>query len=572
MTTLHRPNWYLACLVLLCCCCTAQAENSIGVRGEIGCREDAKRVARLQISRPGIYENYLVDSEWAGGNRVKITADDVTLRHCEIRNATGNGVGVFAENVTIEGCKIHHLLNSTFDQQHDAHGITGRWSNVTIRDCEICYVSGDCVQFDPDRRSTGSVLIENCTFWTGPLPDAVAGFNKGERPGENAFDSKTPPDGPRCRLTMRNCLMYGWNQPGQITLMAAVNLKENVQATVENCLFRDNQVCFRLRGPTGRGDARVSINDCAIFDAAVGVRMENKIRDLKIRNLAFGPQVQRKYHMVGGGPFPGYDNQDEAKAGSFESILKNGQARAAAPQPSANEKPKQAQAEAVSGAPQGSLTKAADPRWPLVREGHYVQWLDRVWNTRKPAKIWQDGQVGSLGQHNGTGTYLGDDKVNYGTVEMEVKFDDGYLAPEGGGKHFLEIMSWIADRSDRDAVKERPWSRIEVTNLGDRLRCLVWNYGSHFRGRATAIFPVGPALKPDRWYRVRFDWSCRQTSGKVTIHIDDRSYSSDFKFVPNTEGPGRFFLFGHVETTQPEGRLHFREFKVSGSRSPLQSR
>ncbi len=106
--------------------------------------------------------------------------------------------------------------------------------------------------------------------------------------------------------------------------MAALNIKENVQATIENCLFRDNEVCFRLRGPTGRGDALVTINNCAIFDARVGVRMEDKIRDLKIRNLAFGGGVARKYHMVGRGPFLGYNNQDESKAESFESILKNG--------------------------------------------------------------------------------------------------------------------------------------------------------------------------------------------------------------------------------------------------------
>ena len=322
------PCWILVgfaatCIVFLSSW-NARAESAIGVRGDVGCRENPKRVNRLQITKPGVYEDYIVDSEWAGGNRVKITADNVTLRNCEIRNATGNGVGVFGKNVTIENCKIHHLLHSTFDQQHDAHGITGRWYNVTIRNCEICYVSGDCVQFDPDRKSTGKVLIENCTFWTGPLPADSAGFKKGERPGENAFDSKTQATGPRCELTIRNCLMYGWKQPGQIGLMAAINLKENVQATVENCLFRDNEVCFRLRGPTGRGDALVTVNNCTVFDSKVAVRMENKIRDLTIRNLAFGDGVERKYHMVGRGPFPGYDNQGESKAESFDSILKNG--------------------------------------------------------------------------------------------------------------------------------------------------------------------------------------------------------------------------------------------------------
>ena len=300
------------------------SQNAIGVSGKVGCLKDPKQVDRLIIDKSGVYENYLVDSNWQGGNRVKITADNVTLRNCEIRNATGNGIGVFGKNVVIENCRIHHLLNSTFDKQHDAHGITGRWNNVTIRNCEIYYISGDCIQFDPDRKSTGKVLIENCSLWTGPLPADAAGFKKGERPGENAFDSKTPPKGPRCELTMRNCLLQGWKQPGQISLMAALNIKENIKANIETCLFQDNEVCFRLRGPTGRGDALVTIDRSAIFSAEVGVRMEDKIENLSINHLAFGSNVKRKYHMVGRGPFPGYKNQNETKANSFETLLKTG--------------------------------------------------------------------------------------------------------------------------------------------------------------------------------------------------------------------------------------------------------
>ncbi len=219
----------------------------------------------------------------------------------------------------------------------------------------------------------------------------------------------------------------------------------------------------------------------------------------------------------------------------------------------------------AAGAP--SLARpapAAEARWPGIREGHYVNWVGRVWNTRKRAKISQAGGVGTLGQRNGTGTYLGEERVNGGIVELDVKFDAGYLAPQGGGKHFLEIMSWMADRGDREAIRAKPSSRIELANLGDRPRCIVWNYGPHFQGRATRIFPIGPAFKPDRWYRVRFDWSYRQPGGQVTIHVDDRSYSEKFELVKGTIGPGRFFLFGHVETTQPQGRLHFRNFKVSG--------
>jgi len=241
------------------------------------------------------------------------------------------------------------------------------------------------------------------------------------------------------------------------------------------------------------------------------------------------------------------------------------QATADAGERSANREPGEAEAKAESRSSRGSLPAAADQRWPGVREGHYIKWLDRVWNTRKPAKIWQDGEVGILGQHNGTGTYLGEDKVGGGSVEFDVRFDAGYLAPEGGGKHFLEIMGWIADRSDREAIRTRPWSRIELARLGDRPRCVVWNYGPHFRGETTELVPIGPPFKPDRWYHIRFDWSYREPAGRVTIHVDERSYSVEFEFVPKTVGPGRFFLFGHVETTQPEGRLHFRDFNIGNT-------
>ena len=299
-------------------------QSPIGVQGPVGCRDKPKKVERLQITKPGVYENYLVDCNWAGGNRVKITADNVTLRHCEIRNASGNGVGVFAKNVTIENCKIHHLLAGTFKEQHDAHGITGGWNNVTIRNCEIYYVSGDAVQFDPDRRTQGQVLIENCTFWNGPLPEDAGTFKKGERPGENGVDTKTMPKGARSVLIVRNCYFHGWNQPGQIGNMAALNLKENVHAKIENCVFRDNEIAFRVRGPGSRGGALVEIKDCAVYEGKVGIRMEDKVRDLKVETLAFGLGVQRKYHEAGGGVGSGYVNTGELKALPFEQLMKEG--------------------------------------------------------------------------------------------------------------------------------------------------------------------------------------------------------------------------------------------------------
>ncbi|MGC3965943.1 MAG: right-handed parallel beta-helix repeat-containing protein [Pirellulales bacterium] len=299
-------------------------EPAIGVRGEIGCRERPREVERLEITKPGVYENYLVDSRWAGGNRVKITADDVVVRHCEIRDASGNGIGVFGRNVVVENCRIHHLLSGTYAEQDDAHGITGRPQKLVVRNCDISYVSGDCLQFDPARDPWDDVLVENCTLWTGPLPADAAGFKQGERPGENAFDSKTPAAGLRSRITFRNCLFHGWNQPGQVNMLAALNLKENVEAAIKNCVFRDNQVCFRLRGPGKQGGALVRIADCAVYDSALGIRMEDKLENLKIERLGYGSGVVRKLQQTDGGPWPGYENSGEFAAPSLEEAVARG--------------------------------------------------------------------------------------------------------------------------------------------------------------------------------------------------------------------------------------------------------
>lgn len=302
----------------------AQKAKAVGTQGNVGCLKDPKKVDRLEITKAGTYENYLVDGKWGSGNRVKITADDVTLRNCEIFNCGGNGVGVFGKKVVIENCKIHHCLQGSFKEQKDAHGITGRWSDVTIRNCEIYYVSGDALQFDPDRKGTGKVTIEDCTFWTGPLPVAANGFEKGQRPGENAIDTKTVPRGERAVLIVRNCYFHGWQQPAQIDNVAALNLKENVHAKIENCVLRDNQIAFRVRGPGSRGGAMVEITNCAVYDSTVGVRIEDKIRDLKIDKLGFGGKVGRKYHEVGGGKGEGYKNTGEHEAPAIEELLKKG--------------------------------------------------------------------------------------------------------------------------------------------------------------------------------------------------------------------------------------------------------
>lgn len=303
----------------------APERNAIGAGPDAGCGPDARRVRQLVIDEPGVYENYLVDGAWGGSTLVKIRADNVTLRNCEIRNGTGNAVTVYARDVVIESCRIHHVLAGTFADQQDAHGITGQPHNLVIRNCEIGIVSGDAVQFDPGRASWGNVVIENCTLWTAPLTEDAAGFRQGERPGENAVDTKQRAANPRSDLVIRNSLFYGWNQPGQIANLAALNLKNHVEVRVENCVFRDNEICFRVRGDTGEyGGALVSIDNCAVYDSSVAVRAEDRIENLKVRRLGIGPNVERPFVAAGGGTGPGYESVDEYAAPKLEKVLRQG--------------------------------------------------------------------------------------------------------------------------------------------------------------------------------------------------------------------------------------------------------
>lgn len=295
----------------------------MGAQGAVGAPAGAKVLDRLEITRSGVYENLVIDGHWRSGNLVKITADDVTLRNCEIRHSSGNGIGVFGSRVVIENCRIHHLLNGSFEEQKDAHGISGRWGDVTIRNCEISYPSGDCIQFDPDRQSNGKVLIENCTLWTGALATDMAGFKAGQRPGENAVDTKVKVDGPRCQLIIRNCHMHGWNQPAQIDNVAALNLKENVDAEVIRCVFQNNEIALRLRGPGSRGGAHVTVKDCVIFDSQTGIRAEDKIEQLKLINMGFAGDVLQRTAFANGKPGEGFENLGEHDAtASVEDFLK----------------------------------------------------------------------------------------------------------------------------------------------------------------------------------------------------------------------------------------------------------
>lgn len=308
MTTLIVGRWLGALLFGVVLAASASAETMAGLTGTVGARPDARRVQTLRIDRPGVYENILVDGDWSEQDLVRITADNVVLRNCTIRNGRRDGIEVYGRNILIENCHIHHLLNGTYqaDKNLDAHGITGRPLNLTVRNTEISHVSGDALQFDPGRKAEpyawDNVLVEHCFLWTGPLDRDYADYQRGERPGENAFDSKVAPTGPRARITIRATLMKGWGH-GSIGNGAALNLKEKVQAVIDRCVLVENDIAFRCRGPGDqRESAWVTATHCTVYQTSRVFRLEAAVENVKILHLATGEGVGRKFD---GAPGPG---------------------------------------------------------------------------------------------------------------------------------------------------------------------------------------------------------------------------------------------------------------------------
>jgi hypothetical protein len=295
----------------------AAAAEYAGLTGPVGARPDARKLRTLRITEPGLYENLFVDGEWIDEDLVRIKADNVVLRNCTLRYGRRDALEIYGRNVRVENCHIHHVLAGTYrvEPNLDAHGITGCPLNLTIRNTEISHVSGDAIQFDPGRTAEpypwDNVLVEHCFLWTGPLDKDYAAFKTGERPGENAFDSKTFTGEPRrARITLRSCLLKGWGH-GAIGNGAALNLKERVQAVVDRCVLVENDIGFRCRGSLG--SAWVTARNCTVYQTSRVFRLEAEVQNVKIFHLALGESIGKRYDRVPG-PGAGFEEYGSRQA------------------------------------------------------------------------------------------------------------------------------------------------------------------------------------------------------------------------------------------------------------------
>ncbi len=267
-------------------------------------------------------ENLTIDNKKTANDAVRVRGGtNAIFRNLEIKNGTKDGIDAAnADNLLIENCHIHHFLNGSFSNQADAHGIvvTGT-QGVTIRNTEVHHVSGDSFQADPKRvrkNLTNNILIEDSHFWTSPLASNFNnGWRVGQRPGENAIDTKVSKWGghkiPRITITLRNIVAHGWKQDSFISNKAVFNMKEKITAIFDGITVYDAEIAFRLRGK--QGNANTTIRNAVIYNVETAIRAENNLTNLVILNTTFGEQIDTILEFSGrgrGGRYPGTDGWD----------------------------------------------------------------------------------------------------------------------------------------------------------------------------------------------------------------------------------------------------------------------
>lgn len=243
---------------------------------------------------------FVLDAQYAAADVVVVRTPGhhFALRDTEVRRTSRDAIDIAApDDVLVEGSLLHHALNAAGGRR-DAHGIAaGAVRRLTIRDTEIHTFSGDAIQVDPGRAAPGwnDVTIERCRLWLGPLPNPENGFAAGVVPGENALDTKAASSLPRARLVVRDTVAFGF-RAGLIGNMAAFNLKENIDATLDGVTVYDSEIGFRVRGAGGdRAGALVSVRNAVVYGTAAAFRYEEAIENLRVWNTTIGRDVRRAF-------------------------------------------------------------------------------------------------------------------------------------------------------------------------------------------------------------------------------------------------------------------------------------
>jgi hypothetical protein len=140
------------------------------------------------------------------------------------------------------------------------------------------------------------VTIEGTRIWLAPLPGPANGFPAGIVPGENAIDTKAAASLPRAKIVIRDTEAWGF-RGGLIGNMAAFNLKENIDATVDRVTVNKSEIAFRMRGP-GTSGAWIALQNAVIYEVVKAFRYEDNIKNLRIWNSTVGAGVTQVFQAA----------------------------------------------------------------------------------------------------------------------------------------------------------------------------------------------------------------------------------------------------------------------------------
>lgn len=247
------------------------------------------------------FEGIVFDGQFGETDTVDLEegAHGTVLSGVEVRNSARDCIDIDAgdeggpSDVVIEDSLVHHCL--WWDgSREDAHGITGgNVQGLRILNTEIHTFSGDAIQFDPGRHEPGwdDILVSGCTLWSAPLSEDVADFPAGMNPAENAIDTKTWDEATeRSVLRIEDTVAYGFRD-GEISNMAAFNIKEAVEVHFDRVEVYDSEIAFRLRGPTRDMGAEVYLQNVFVHDVDKGIRFEDEIETVAVWHVSFGEDV-----------------------------------------------------------------------------------------------------------------------------------------------------------------------------------------------------------------------------------------------------------------------------------------
>ncbi|HUW56413.1 MAG TPA: hypothetical protein VMZ92_07235 [Planctomycetota bacterium] len=211
-----------------------------------------------------------------------------------------------------------------------------------------------------------------------------------------------------------------------------------------------------------------------------------------------------------------------------------------------------------------------DPRNARLKRGG---WWDRFF-TRYLEKLTDDADGNGINrEHNATFRALAaiagvddpDAFLDKGYLHFRVKINAAGLVPEGGGKHLVNVMTdpGALGRRERRGTS----TRLEIANPGGRgqdssPRLVLHNYSytdGERKGGATDLGRLPWRFEPDKWVEV--DWHWERVGRTLHIEVNGRKYEAEL--LEGSQGPGRYWGSGHMETTAGGGEFTFAELEVS---------